>query len=142
MADQGKHSLLIAEDDPNIRYLIEVAADRVGGFRRIESAADGQAALELLRHREPCDYPDLLLSDLSMPRMDGLHLIRELKRDPNMRQIPIAIITSSNIPNDRRDAIAAGACAFIEKPHGIEALIDVIAALQKSCLLRTSAASR
>ena len=142
MGDPAKHSLLIAEDDPNIRFLMEVAANRTGAFRRVESVVDGQAALDALRQRPPADYPDLLVSDLSMPRMDGLSLIRELKRDPNTRRIPIAIITSSNVPNDRRDAMAAGACAFVEKPYGIDALTQVLEALRESFLAGASAADR
>ncbi len=118
---------------------MEVAAGRAGGFSRIESAPDGQAALEILRNRKRSDYPDLLVSDLAMPRMDGLNLIRELKRDPHTRRIPIAIVTSSDIPNDRRDALAAGACAFVEKPRGLEALTHVLEDLRDSCLSGTSA---
>ncbi len=142
MTDQGTFSLLIAEDDPHIRELLEIAASRIGGFSRIQSAEDGLAALELLRNSKSTDYPDLLVSDLCMPRLDGLSLIRELKQDPAMRRIPIAIITSSNIPHDRRDALAAGAYAFVEKPQGIEALAQVLATLRDSCQTGTSAASR
>ncbi len=123
-----------------MRYLMEIAASRAGGFSRIELAPDGQAALDILRSRKDADYPDLLISDLAMPRLDGLNLIRELKRDPQTRRIPIAIVTSSDIPNDRRDVLAAGAYAFVEKPRGIEALTHVLETLRDSCL--TSSATR
>ncbi len=112
---------------------MEIAAGRAGGFSRIELAPDGQVALDLVRSRSYADYPDLLISDLAMPRLDGLNLIRALKRDPQTRRIPIAIVTSSDIPNDRRDALAAGAYAFIEKPQGLEALTHVLETLRDSC---------
>jgi len=140
VTDRETISLLIAEDDPHMRYLMEIAASRAGGFSRIELAPDGQAALDILRSRKDADYPDLLISDLAMPRLDGLNLIRELKRDPQTRRIPIAIVTSSDIPNDRRDVLAAGAYAFVEKPRGIEALTHVLETLRDSCL--TSSATR
>lgn len=142
MSGRGKLSLLIADDDPQIRYLMEAAAGRCGSFGRVEMAADGESALDLLRKRDRADYPDLIVSDLSMPRMDGLELIRELKRDPNTRRIPIAIITSSNIPNDRADALAAGACAFIEKPQGLDALTRVLDSLRGCCSTAASVAQR
>src|SRR5688572_29821880 len=126
MPEHGKISLLIADDDVHIRALIEAAADRSGGFGRIESAVDGESALNLLRTKQREDLPDLIISDLSMPRMDGLELIRELKRDPEMRRIPIAIITSSNVPNDRQHALDAGACAFMEKPQCLDALTRLL----------------
>ncbi len=142
MSERGKLTLLIADDDPEIRYLMEAAAGRCGNFGRIDVAEDGESALNLLRKRDRADYPDLIVSDLSMPRMDGLELIRELKRDPNTRRIPIAIITSSNIPNDRQDALEAGACAFIEKPQGLDALTRILDSLRDCCVSDANAAQR
>jgi len=142
MSEHGKLSLLIADDDPHIRYLMEAAAGRSGSFGRVELAEDGESAMDLLRHRDQADYPDLIVSDFSMPRMDGLELIRELKRDPHTRRIPIAIITSSNIPNDREDALAAGACAFIEKPQGLDALTRILDSLRDCCPAAASVAQR
>lgn len=140
MSECGKSSLLIADDDPQIRYLMETAAERSGRFGRVEMAPDGESALILLRQRDQADYPDLIVSDLCMPRMDGIALIRELKRDPNLRRIPIAIVTSSNIPNDREDALAAGACAFIEKPQGLDALARMLDSLRGCCSTAPSVA--
>lgn len=134
MHDHGQQTLMIAEDDPQIRYLIEAAARRAGGFARIESAGDGEALLRLLREKSRDDYPDLIVSDLSMPRMTGVELIRALKRDPDTRHIPVAIITSSNIPNDRQDALESGACAFLEKPQGLDALTRLLESLRDTCL--------
>ncbi len=126
-----KVSLLIAEDDKNLRYLMEAAAERAGGFGPVVGAPDGQAALDAIRAGA---NPDLILTDLSMPRMTGLELIRALKREPATRSIPVAMVTSSDIPNDREDALAAGACTFLAKPHGFDALVAMMLGLRASYL--------
>jgi CheY-like chemotaxis protein len=133
MTSRPTLSLLIAEDDQIIRYLIETAAARAGGFGPIVCVPDGQAALDAIRTGGVGNAPDLIVSDLSMPRMTGIELIRALKQDPATRSIPIAIVTSSDMPHDRKDAFEAGACAFVPKPHGFEALIELLASLRDSC---------
>jgi CheY-like chemotaxis protein len=129
-----KVSLLIVEDDPNIRYLMEEAAARTGVFQRVASAPDGSAALEFLKQANLRELPDFVVTDLCMPRMTGIELLRAMKADLALRSIPVAVITSSNIPNDRDDAIAAGACSFVQKPHGLDALVKVLLTLRVSCV--------
>lgn len=136
MATPEKPILLIVEDDERLRYLAGAAAERCGHFARVQGAPDGRAALDLIRHAlrtAPEAVPDIILSDLSMPHLDGLELIRELKQEPETRGIPIAIMTSSNRPNDREDAAAAGACAFFEKPQRLDDLIALVASLPDMC---------
>lgn len=129
MTPEGKISLLIAEDDPHIRYLVAVAAERTGYFRSIRIVPDGEAALSAVR----AEQPELIVTDLSMPRLNGLALIRALKGDALTRHIPIAVITSSDLPNDRETALAAGAFMFEPKPHGLEALVRLLAAIRHAC---------
>lgn len=139
MTMEGKISLLIAEDDPQTRFLVETAAERAGVFDPIVTVADGEAALLAVRREAPNRTPGLIVSDLSMPRMTGLELIRALKSDPVTRFIPIAIITSSDLPYDRDDALAAGACAFEPKPYGLEALTQLLLSLRRTCCETTAA---
>src|SRR5689334_5630851 len=118
MNTSSKPRLLIVEDDERIRVLVAAAAERSGNFDEVRGVADGQAAMEQIwaAVRGEGVPPDIVLTDLCMPRMDGLGLTRELKRHPETRDIPVAMMTSSNRPNDRQDALAAGCCAFFEKP--------------------------
>jgi CheY-like chemotaxis protein len=136
MSTDAKLSLLIAEDDHNLRYLMEAAARHAGGFDPILTAADGQAALEVIRNGTV--HPDLIVTDLSMPRMTGIELIRALKQDPATRSIPVAVVTSSDIVNDREDALIAGAQSFWPKPHGFEALIALLKGIRDSCRALTA----
>jgi CheY-like chemotaxis protein len=130
MPHPGKISLLIVEDDANIRYLMQTAAEHAGAFEPIWTEADGQAALESLRRCTASSLPTMIVSDLMMPRMTGLQLLQKIKNDPALRHIPVAIITSSNVPHDREEALASGACAFVEKPHGLVALTEALLALR------------
>lgn len=132
MSSTGKISLLIVEDDPNIRFLLETAAVRAGTFEPVFTAIDGQDALDRLKQASVGTLPTFIVTDLAMPRVTGLELVRALKADPVLRAIPIAMITSSNVPNDREDALAAGACAFIAKPQGLEALKNALLDLRRS----------
>lgn len=132
-----KVSLLIAEDDERLRALVEAAAQRAGVFAPIRVAADGEQALALAR--DAGERPELIVSDLSMPRMTGLDLIRALKSNDATRTIPVAVITSSDLPNDRENALAAGACAFLPKPLGFDALTQLLVSLRESCCEASSA---
>ena len=134
-------SLLIVEDDATTRLLLETAARRTGLFEPIASAIDGQAAIDHLRAGDACQLPGLIISDLIMPRVNGLELVQTVKRDERMRHIPIAVITSSDTPKDRGLVLAAGACSFVAKPYGVEALVRVLTAIRESCVEVTNAAS-
>jgi CheY-like chemotaxis protein len=130
MLHPGKISLMIVEDDANIRYLMQTAAERADAFDPIWTEEDGQAALDSLRNCTANSLPTMIVSDLVMPRMTGLQLLQKIKSDPTLRHIPVAIITSSNVPHDREEALALGACAYVEKPHGLAALTEALLTLR------------
>lgn len=136
-----KVALYIVEDDANIRYLTQAAATRAGVFEPITTFVDGQAARDALHGMPSSEHPALIVSDLSMPRMSGLQLIEAIKADPATEQIPIAIITSSDLPHDRDDALRAGACAFLHKPYGIEPLTKILHDLWAAHVASSHAAS-
>ncbi|MES2692157.1 MAG: response regulator [Verrucomicrobiota bacterium] len=134
MNQDAATSLLIVEDDPNLRALLKFAAERAACFDPISTAANGEEALHAIHQGgEIGNYPDLVISDLSMPRMTGLELLRALKSDEATRAIPLAIVTSSNIPNDREDALAAGACVFEHKPLGLDAFMRLFREIRAHC---------
>ena len=141
MHAHDKVSLLIVEDDANLRYLLEAAAARTNLFEPIRVTTDGARALELLRSLPPAERPAIVVTDLSMPRMTGLDLIIALKGDPSLRTIPIAVITSSDVPNDREKALAAGACLFLEKPYGLDELMALLRGIRDSCVSATVGAA-
>lgn len=131
---KDKTSVLLVEDDPHLRFFAHTAAERAGCFGEIWVAADGEDALSLVRQRPAGEKPDMIISDLCMPRRSGVELIYALKNDPATKDIPVAIITSSNITNDRADALLAGATAFEHKPLGLDAYVAMFLALHRQCL--------
>ena len=135
----SKVPLLIVEDDANVRVLLEAAAQRSQLFEPIMQAADGQAAFEMLHLLSTAELPGLIVSDLSMPRMSGLELLRSIKADERLRHINVGIITSSDVPNDRELAMAGGACSFVHKPHGLETLVRALISIHASCAANAGA---
>ncbi|MFN2462675.1 MAG: response regulator [Candidatus Dormibacteria bacterium] len=103
--------LLVVEDEPALQ---KVLAMRLGmeGFE-VETASDGQEALEIIR-RNP---PDMVLTDLMMPVMDGTELTRTIKRDPALKGIPVMVLTALKEQRERETLISLGADAFASKPY-------------------------
>lgn len=112
--------ILIVEDSPTqaerLRRLIQAARYQA------RVAANGRLALEALRERQP----DLVLSDIVMPEMDGYELCREIKNDPALRHIPVILVTSLTDPQDIIRGIECGADNFIRKPYAEEYLLKRI----------------
>jgi two-component system chemotaxis response regulator CheY len=102
---------LVVEDSPTMRQLIVFALRRIRGLTVIE-ADDGVDALRKLAATKL----DLILTDINMPIMDGLKLVRRVRSDETMKDIPIIIITTEGAEEDRQRALALGANAYITKP--------------------------
>jgi two-component system response regulator len=110
--------LLVEDDDDHVFLIPRALADVEGVDVAIEVAGDGEQAVErLARSRfEPGGRPQLVLLDLKMPRMDGLEVLRQLRADEATRGLPVVVLTSSERPEDREDAVALGASWFLCKP--------------------------
>jgi CheY-like chemotaxis protein len=110
--------LLVEDDDDHVFLIRRALADVEGVDVAIEVAGDGEQAVErLARSRfEPGGRPQLVLLDLKMPRMDGLEVLRQLRADEATRGLPVVVLTSSERPEDREDAVALGASWFLCKP--------------------------
>ena len=101
--------VLIAEDDQDIAVILTRLLTRAG--HTVRHAPDGVAALE----RGVADPPDVVLTDLGMPRMDGLELTRAIRADPRLADTPIVMLSGHLHPGDTGPA-AAGVCAVLLKP--------------------------
>jgi len=91
------------------------------GFR-VVLASDGIQALELLRDERPA----LVLSDIEMPRMDGMELTRQIRADTKLSDIPIIIITSRTAQKHRDHALTLGADHYLGKPYAEAELLDLV----------------
>jgi CheY-like chemotaxis protein len=101
--------VLIAEDDEDIALILTRLLKRAGNT--VLRAPDGQVALEMaVKHK-----PDVVLTDLGMPRMDGLQLTRAIRANPQLADTPIAMLSGHLHPGDTTP-FAAGVCAVLLKP--------------------------
>ena len=102
---------LVVEDSPTMRQLIVFALSRIRGLTVIE-ADDGVDALRKLA----AGHFDIILTDINMPIMDGLKLVKRVRTDPTHKDVPIVIITTEGASEDKRRALELGANAYITKP--------------------------
>jgi len=117
--------LLLVEDDPITRDLMELALLRVPDVS-FASAGSVEAARILLAGGETIDA---LITDLHLPGEDGLALVRSLRAMPARRHLPVIVTTSSRDPEDRLQAEAMGVRAFIEKPWSAATLREAVHSL-------------
>ncbi len=112
--------ILVAEDNSESRYLLDVLL-RKNGFETV-SAANGREALEMAR----ATPPDLIVSDILMPIMDGFALCKEWKSDDRLGQIPFIFYTATYTePKDIEFGLSLGADRFLTKPQEVEVLLSV-----------------
>ena len=112
--------VLIVDDDPAIRRDVSALLD-LDEYGLLE-AADGQAALEVVRD----ERPDLVILDLTMPRLDGLGTCQALRSDPELAGTRVLVLTGRDQPDDRAAARDAGADAYLVKPFSSLALLDAV----------------
>ena len=122
LADRGQGHVLLAEDNADMReYIDRLLADQ--GYV-VVAAADGQAALEAARSRRP----DLVLSDIMMPRLDGFGLLRGLREDPSMSDVPVILLSARAGEEARVEGLAAGADDYLIKPFSARELLARVGA--------------
>jgi signal transduction histidine kinase/DNA-binding response OmpR family regulator len=114
-ASDGAH-ILLADDNADMRAYVQRL---LGGSHHVEVVADGQAALETIRRRRP----DLLLTDIMMPRLDGFGLIRSIRGDATLKDLPIIALSARAGEEASLDGLAAGADDYLVKPFSARELV-------------------
>src|SRR5690554_462507 len=120
--ENGPLTILVVDDDEDDRMIIARALQQHRGQIGVVAVNDGQEMVEYLRREGPYadarsyPRPALILLDLNMPRMNGMEALRLIKSDPEMRRIPVVILTTSDAEVDVKEAYNVGANAFVRKP--------------------------
>ncbi|MGW8251999.1 MAG: response regulator [Anaerolineales bacterium] len=128
-------NILLAEDDPDDRYLISEALDESQLDIRLFIVEDGEELLDYLNHRgkyeNRADWPNpnLILLDLNMPRLDGREALKEIKSNPELRRIPVVVLTTSRAEEDVLRTYDIGISGYIPKPVNFTGLLDVMKAI-------------
>lgn len=125
--------ILLVEDNPgDVRLTFEAFKEAKLG-NRLHVAQDGQDALDFLRRRgKHADAlrPDLILLDLNLPRKDGRQVLREVKADPELRQIPVIVLTVSRAEDDILKSYNLNANCYVSKPLELEQFLAVVRSIQ------------
>lgn len=124
--------ILLVEDDSNQVIFLRRALDKLKISNPLQVATTGDQAIMLLsdRDRPP---PSLVLLDLRVPRVSGLRILDWMRKQPDLRDTPVVIVTSSIEPEDRRLAEQLGVIAYLCKPvstEGVQELMDMVPWLQ------------
>jgi len=128
-------TILLADDDPDDRMLAKEAFVESRLRNKLEMVEDGEELMEYLLGRgkytgtNKRPKPDLILLDLNMPRKDGREALREIKSSPELRRIPIVVLTTSKADEDVIRTYDLGVNSFITKPVTFEALVEVLTTL-------------
>lgn len=117
--------VLVCDDEQIIRKLIELSLR--GTPHQLRTAASGDEALELMREWTP----DVIFTDVIMPRMDGLDLARAVRSNPRLKDLPIVFMTASVRVEDVGEWGVGGPTAYLSKPFGPAALREVLASLER-----------
>jgi signal transduction histidine kinase len=132
-ADEPAVRILIVEDDPQVRRLLELS---LGRRWEIEVAEDGEVAWPLALR----SHHDLILSDVRMPRMGGIDLLRRLRADPRTQDIPVILISGAAGERETIAGLEAGADDFLVKPFSTrELLVRVQTRLEVTAMRRRNA---
>ncbi|MGH1343310.1 MAG: response regulator [Nannocystales bacterium] len=116
-----KLNALVVEDSPPMRKMIVFALSRVRELTVVE-ADDGVDALRRIAGTKF----DIIITDINMPILDGLKLVKRLRADDAYRNVPIIIITTEGAEEDRQRALALGANAYITKPIQAPQVIQLV----------------
>jgi len=112
--------ILVADDDLLVLKSITFILQRAG--YRVETCSNGREAVEQIRKEKPT----LALLDVMMPELDGLDVVRQIKAEPELRDIPLFLVTARAMVQERERGIEAGADDYITKPFANQELLDKV----------------
>jgi two-component system chemotaxis response regulator CheY len=124
-------SVLVVDDSAAIRKILQRVLRQTGmAIRAIHEAGDGQEALELLK-AQPVD---LVLTDINMPKMDGIQLLAALKASAAWRSIPVVMITTEGGETKVGEAVRLGAAGYVRKPFTADQIKEKLAGILEPAL--------
>ena len=125
--------ILLVEDSPADVRLTKEALRESKIINRLNVATDGVDALDYLRKQgryADVKRPDLILLDLNLPRKNGRQVLAEIKEDPELRRIPVVVITSSRAEEDVVRSYDLHANCYVNKPIDLEQFVEVVRSIE------------
>jgi CheY-like chemotaxis protein len=136
MRAAGLHIVLV-EDNPSELYLMKLALEESGlefEITSFQTGADALSALCPAGSGGPALPPDVILLDLNTPRGDGFEVLAGIRQNVRLSHVPVAIVTSSASPADKRRTELLGATTYIQKPTQLDAFLDSIGSAVREML--------
>jgi CheY-like chemotaxis protein len=130
VTDRMLNILLVEDDDVDVMN-VRRAFEKNRILNPLYVAADGVAALEMLRSGEVPAPRRMVLLDLNMPRMNGIEFLRALRADPQLHMLPVVVLTTSNDERDRVEAYNLNVAGYLLKPVTFVNFVELMAALNK-----------
>lgn len=113
--------LLLVDDEPGIRLSVKEYLQEVGGFE-VQVASNVNEALQMLEKQTP----DLVISDIMMPQLDGYEFLKKLREDPRFKNLPVIFLTARGMTTDRIKGYQAGVDAYLSKPFEPDELVAMV----------------
>ncbi len=126
-------NLLLIEDNPGDIKLIKETLKENRFLTELTVITDGEEALNYLKRRGEYEFephPDLILLDLNLPRLNGQEILAEIKKDEELKRIPVIVLTSSTEENDIYKSYNLNANCYISKPVDLDNFIKVIRSIE------------
>lgn len=124
--------ILLVEDDPgDVEMTVEVLKREALIANEVVVARDGAEALDYLKRRgefagRPEGDPIVVLLDIKLPKLNGIEVLREMKKDAALRPVPVVMLTSSREPSDLKECYALGVNAYVVKPVKFEEFDEAV----------------
>ncbi len=125
--------VLLVEDNPGDIILVEESFREGGMTVNLTVVGDGPEAVLYIKREEPylrAPRPDIVILDLRVPRIDGHQILRTLREMNEFKQVPVAILSSSNMAEDIRKSYDLGATCYITKPFGFNNFMEAVKSLE------------
>ena len=126
-------NVLLVEDNPGDVRLMREALRDGSRQKKLDAVEDGEEALAYLRRQPPfsnAPKPDLIFLDLNLPKKDGREVLQEIKRDENLRRIPVVILTTSEAERDISHVYDLHGNCYVKKPTDLDEYMHVIRACE------------
>ena len=132
--DNRPVEILLVEDNPGDERLTREALKEGKVYSNLHWAKDGVEALEFLRRRgrfADVPRPDIILLDLNLPKKDGREVLEDVKNDPELKRIPVVVLTTSKADEDVLRSYDLHANCYVTKPVDLEKFIQVVKSIDR-----------
>ena len=124
-SDNTEYSILIVEDEPDLQVVL---SEIFSGLYRVFKAANGKEGWMMVQK----ELPDIVLSDVMMPEMDGLEMCRKIKNTEKTKHIPVVLLTAAGSTEQQMDGLRTGADDYLTKPFDTKLLLLKVNAILRS----------